>query len=341
MSIGGKKALTFSFRMCPVRPERELVDMLRELLIRDPKDLLELGRDDSSARSLVEGIYVFNTDMVVQSTDLLPGMSLGQLARKCVISNYSDLAAKGAKPLLFLASIGLPKDLEDKNFISIMKGLQKGVSEYDSYLSGGDISEANEVIIAGFAAGRVLRRLVSRKDAQPGDLIFTTGSFGLTSLAYMHLLEGMDLPPGLRDLVLGAVYEPIAKVEQGICISEFASSSTDSSDGLYWSLKELSRASGYGYVVDNLPIDKRVLSFVERAGLDPTEVVFHGGEEYELVFTVSPDKISQLEEVFKRKGWNLIKIGYVISEPGVFLKHNEDFLEVREGGWEHFKSGRK
>ncbi|RLG42877.1 MAG: thiamine-phosphate kinase [Thermoproteota archaeon] len=341
MSIGGKKALTFSFKMRPVRPERELVDMLRKLLIRDPEGLLEIGRDDSSARSLVGGIYVFNTDMVVQSTDLLPGMSLGQLARKCVISNYSDLAAKGAKPLLFLASIGLPKDLEDKDFISIMRGLQRGVSEYDSYLSGGDISEANEVIIAGFAAGRVLRRLVSRKDAQPGDLIFTTGSFGLTSLAYMHLLEGMDLPPGLRDLVLRAVYEPVAKVEQGICISEFASSSTDSSDGLYWSLKELSRASGYGYVVDNLPIDKRILSFVERAGLDPTEVVFHGGEEYELVFTVSPDKVSQLEEVFERRGWDLLKIGHVISEPGVFLKHNENFLEVREGGWEHFKSERK
>ena len=110
---------------------------------------------------------------------------------------------------------------------------------------------------------------------------------------------------------------------------------------MYWSLKELSRASGYGYVVDNLPIDKRILSFVERAGLDPTEVVFHGGEEYELVFTVSPDKVSQLEEVFERRGWDLLKIGHVISEPGVFLKHNEDFLEVREGGWEHFKSERK
>ncbi len=324
-----------------MRPERELVDMLRKLLIRDPRDLLELGRDDSSARSLVEGIYVFNTDMVVQSTDLLPGMSLEQLARKCVVSNYSDLAAKGAKPLFFLASIGLPENLGDEDFISIMRGLQRGVSEYNSYLSGGDISEANELIIAGFAAGKVSHRLVSRRDAQPGDLIFTTGSFGLTSLAYMHLLKGMDLPPVLREIVLRAVYEPVAKVEQGVCISEFASSSTDSSDGLYWSLKELSRASGYGYVVDDLPIDKRILNFVERAGLDLTEVVFHGGEEYELVFTVSPDRTLQLKDAFGRRGWDLLKIGYVISEPGVFLKHDGSLLEVREGGWEHFKSERE
>ncbi len=321
-----------------MRPERELIDLIRGLLTRDPNEMLELGRDDASARRLSEGIYVFNTDMMTSSTDLLPGISLENFARKCVISNFSDLAAKGAKPIFFMASIGLPAYMNDADFTSIIGGLEKGSSDYGAYFTGGDLGESEELVIAGFSVGRVVSRLVSRKGSRPGDLIMTTGTFGLTWLGFQHLLRGMDLPSDLRELAIKSVYEPEAKVNEGILISRYATSSIDSSDGLYWSLKELSRASGNGFLVNKLPLDPKISKFLKRRGLDEMDAVFHGGEEYHIVFTVPKENLPSLAKEFSRRGYKLLEIGVVIDKPGVFISKENEIIEVTEGGWEHFRS---
>ncbi len=321
-----------------MRPERELIDLIREIVSVDPEELLEPGRDDASARRLSDGVYVFNTDMVAESTDLLPGMSLRQLARKCVVSNFSDLAAKGARPFFFMASAGLNRNMGDEEFISIVKGLEEGSREFGAYFVGGDLGESRELVIAGFAAGRIERRLVRRSGAKPGDVLFATGWFGLTWLAFQHLLGGMDLPADVRDEAVRAAYEPVARVEEGIVASAYASSSIDSSDGLYWSLEELSKASGYGFLVERIPLHPVAESLASKGRIDPVEAAFHGGEEYEIVFTVPSDKIDALRREFDERGFALIRIGRVIEERGVFVELEGEVEEVEEGGWEHFRS---
>lgn len=320
-----------------MRPERESIDLIRRMITRDPEELLELGRDDASARNLSSGAYVFKTDMVAEGTDLLPGMSLRQLARKCVISNFSDLAAKGGHPLFFMASVGLPVDTRDEDFLDLIKGFEDGSKGYGAYFVGGDLGESEEIVLAGFAVGKIERRLVSRSGARPGDILLTTGEFGLTWLAFQHLLKGMDLPNGVRKEALRAAYEPKARVEEGIVASAYASSSVDSSDGLYWSLSELSRASGYGFLVERIPLHPLVSELAEKGMVDPIEAAFHGGEEYELVITVPQESLPDLEEEFREKGMILIRIGRVIEEREVLVKIGDEIEEVEEGGWEHFK----
>lgn len=325
---------------CPlddVRPERELVDEIVRLVTEDPGELLKLGRDDASARELDRGVYVFKMDMVTSSADLLPGMGLSQLAKKCVTANFSDIASKGGRPVLFMSSLGLPRDLTDDDFSSILKGLEEAMRKYGTYLVGGDLSESKEVVISGFAFGRVEGRLVGRSGARPGDVLMTTGCFGITWLGFKHLLEGSDLPEPLREEVLRAVYEPEARVEEGITISRYATSAIDSSDGLYWSLKELSRASGYGFLVEELPLDGRVRAHLELAGMDFMEAVFHGGEEYEIVFTVKEDLVREVTEGLELLGREPLRIGRVVEAEGVYLKVGDEPLEVPEGGWEHFR----
>ncbi len=321
-----------------MRPERELIDLIRKIISMDPEELLEPGRDDASARRLPDGVYVFNTDMVAESTDLLPGMSFKQLARKCVVSNFSDLAAKGARPLFFMASAGLNRDMGDEEFVSIVKGLEEGSREFGAYFVGGDLGESKELVIAGFAAGRVERRLVTRSGAKPGDALFTTGWFGLTWLAFQHLLRGMDLPANVKDEVVRAAYEPVARVEEGVAASAYASSSIDSSDGLYWSLEELSRASGYGFLVEEIPLHPIAEALASKGRIDPVKAAFHGGEEYEIVFTVPRNRIDALQMEFDERRLSLIRIGRVVEERGVFVQLDGKIEEVEEGGWEHFKS---
>jgi thiamine-monophosphate kinase len=317
-----------------VRPERELIDEIIRLVSEDPHGLLKLGRDDASARRLEEGIYVFKMDMVSSSADLLPGMSLRQLAKKCVVANFSDIASKGARPLLFMCSLGLPEDMGDEEFTSIFEGFEEAMRKYGTYLIGGDLGESKELVISGFAFGRVERRLVGRGGSRPGDIVMTTGSFGLTWLGFKHLLEGLELPEGLRRRALRAVYEPEARVEEGIIISSYATSTVDSSDGLYWSLKELSRASGNGFLIEELPLDEEVRLFLGESSISAT---FHGGEEYEIVFTVREEDSDKVKDELTVLGVEPIKIGRVVEGEGIHLRAGDSLIEVPEGGWEHFR----
>ncbi|MCS7102719.1 MAG: thiamine-phosphate kinase [Candidatus Korarchaeum sp.] len=320
-----------------MRPERELVDEIVKIITEDPEELLKLGRDDASARELKRGVYIFKMDMVTSSTDLLPGMSLSQLAKKCVTANFSDIASKGGRPVLFMSSLGLPRKLTDEDFLSIFRGLEEAMRRYGTYLVGGDLSESKEIVISGFAFGKVEGKLVGRNGAKPGDILMTTGSFGLTWLGFKHLLEGLDVPDQLKEDVLRAVYEPEAKVEEGIVISRYATSTIDSSDGLYWSLKELSRASGHGFLVEELPLDERVKEYLKLKDADIVEAAFHGGEEYEIVFTVREELIREVTEELEPLGLEPLRIGRVIEREGVYLRIGNDILEVPEGGWEHFR----
>ncbi|MEM0016882.1 MAG: thiamine-phosphate kinase [Candidatus Korarchaeum sp.] len=320
-----------------VRPERELIDEIMKLVKEDPGELLKLGRDDASARELERGVYIFKMDMVSSSTDLLPGMSLSQLAKKCVTANFSDIASKGGRPVLFMSSVGLPRDLSDEDFLSIFRGFEEAMRKYGTHLVGGDLGESKEIVISGFALGRVEVRLVGRGGAKPGDVLMTTGCFGLTWLGFKHLLEGLEIPERLKEDVLRAVYEPEAKVEEGIAISRYASSTIDSSDGLYWSLRELSRASGLGFLVEDLPLDERVREYLECKEMDVIEATFHGGEEYEIVFTVREDLVREVTEELELLNLEPLRIGRVIEHEGIYLRVGDGTLEVPEGGWEHFR----
>ncbi len=315
-----------------MRGEEELIDLIREIVGRDEEELLGIGRDDASARKLDKGVYVFNVDSLAESSDMLPGMSLSDFGRKAVIFSYSDLAAKGARPLFFMASLTLQRWRSTRDFEEIIRGVEEGAREYNTHLVGGDLGSGDELNIAGFAVGKVVNKLVSRSGSKPGDLIYVIGKFGLTWLAFKHLLEGMELPKRLASRALRSVYRPIARVREGLLISSYATSCVDSSDGLYRSLKELSKSSGHGFNVERLPIDEEVLKFVERKGIDPMEPTFYGGEEFHLVFTVSEDVAPAMEADLRREGLSPIAIGRVVEGKGVLYKGEE----VPAGGWNHF-----
>jgi len=315
-----------------VKREEELIDIIMEIVGRDDKELLGIGRDDASARRLDDGIYVFNVDSLTESSDLLPGMSLRDFGRKAVIFNYSDLAAKGAEPLFFMASLTMERWRSVSDFEEIVRGIEEGANEYGTHLVGGDLGSGNELNLTGLAVGKVTHRLVSRSGSKPGDLLYVTGSFGLTWLAFKHLLEGMELPKRLAKRALNSVYRPVARIKEGIVISKYASSCIDSSDGLYRSLRELSRASNNGFMVNKLPLDEDVLKFVEKKGINPIEPAFYGGEEFHLIFTVEREIAADMEKELRDEGVSPVLIGEVIKERKILYKGEE----LPSGGWSHF-----
>lgn len=320
--------------------EREIIEIIHRCLEEMPSAPISFG-DDVSAVSLDRDMLaVLTVDMFVGKTDMPPGMTLYQAARKAVVMNISDLASKGVKPSIVLTSLGLPRGLSREEVKEIGRGLNAGAREYGAYVVGGDTNEASDIIIDCVAFGKTERgSLMSRSGAKPGDIVATTGDFGNTACGFKILLEGFHAPKDLKDRILKSVYEPKARVEEGYVLarSRSVTASIDSSDGLAWSLHEIARASKVGFRIDLLPISQEAQEFAEVNKLDPIELCLYGGEEYELVVTVKPELWETAEATIRKTGGKLVKIGKATREQEVLLCIGEKKLKIENRGWEHFK----
>jgi thiamine-monophosphate kinase len=317
--------------------EKKIIRIIQEQL--DLMSDLPLGfGDDVSAISIDENhLAVLKTDMLVGKTDVPPGMSLKQAARKAVVMNISDFAAKGVKPLVILASLGLPRGLKEEDVKEIGEGLNEGAREYGTYVIGGDTNESSDLIISCSLFGLCTKeRLISRSGARPGDIVAVTGEFGKTAAGLKILVEGLPAPKKIEKPLKEAVLMPRARLREGIALSGTGgvTASIDSSDGLAWSLYELSDASDVGFAIDDLPIAKEALEFARMHRLDPCELALYGGEEYELVVTVKPEF---WEAAVREAGGSLLKIGVVTREMRIELHRNGETRPIERRGWEHFK----
>ena len=296
--------------------------------------------DDVSAIRLPGGrVAVLKTDMLVGSTDLPPGMTMRQAAWKAVIANVSDLAAKGIQPLAGVVALGLPRSLSRMDVQGIARGLSEAAKSYGFPLVGGDTNESEDltISIALFAVANG-KRLILRKGAKVHDIVAVTGKFGSTSAGLKSVLE-YGIPCGTipRELY-DALYRPRAQLELGLRLaaSGTVTSSIDSSDGLAWSLHQLSESSRLGILIDNVPVSKAACDFAREHGLRPRDLAFYGGEEYELVLTISPGKFSR---AYRAARGNLTKVGVVTDRfRGVRMKTNGSIVAVKRKGWEHFRS---
>ena len=320
--------------------ERRIIRLIWEYLDRMPDLALDLG-DDVSAVNIGGGrVAVLKTDMLVGETDVPPSMSLRQAARKAVVMNISDFAAKGVKPLAMLVSLGLPRSLSENDIRDIGAGLNDAAREYSTYIIGGDTNEASDLIISCSLLGFSRKgRVVSRDGARPGDIVAVTGEFGKTSAGLKILLEGLSAPKEIAEKLKEAVLIPRARLSEGLALSEAGvlSASIDSSDGLAMSLYELSDASDVGFIIDHVPIAEEAVRFADLYGLDPYDLGLYGGEEYELIVTVRPQLWEAAKKAVADVSGTLIRIGKVIGEKRIELRTNGEIRDIERRGWEHFK----
>jgi thiamine-monophosphate kinase len=321
--------------------ERKIIEIILGCLDQMPNMLIPFG-DDVSAVDIGSGkLAVLKTDMLVGKTDVPPSMNLWQAARKAVVMNISDLAAKGVKPIALLASIGIPRSFTKKDIQQIGKGLNAGAREYNAYVLGGDTNEASDLVISCTAFGIIEKRyLMKRSGAKPDDLVAVTGFFGKTSSGLKILLKGLTTPPEMRRELVNTVLMPQARLKEGLALAQThaVTASIDSSDGLAWSLHEISRASNVGFVIDNLPVAREAIEFAKIHNLDPVELSLYGGEEYELVVTIKPKFWGKAKKATEQIGASLTKIGQVTKEKTLLLRTKEKTVPIEARGWEHFKT---
>lgn len=326
--------------------EDRVRDLIASKLEKDPKEILGYGDDAVAFEISWDKLLVLHTDVLVGSTDILPGMSAYDVGRKAVVMNVSDLISKGAEPLSVVFSWGIPRTYDSKLVGEIADGMNRAARECGIHVSGGDTSESNDLFLSGTAFGIADRnKLLSRSTVKTGDIVASTGPFGLTSAAYRILLEGAAASSDMRERILDAAYRPKIRLAEARALvnAGLVSAGIDSSDGLARSLHWLARKSHVGFVVDNLPVTEEVTQFALMNKLDYTDLaLYEGGEEYELIFAISQENWSKALDTVAGVGGRLYRIGVAMVDPTIVLSlRNLWKKQIEDRGWQHFEKWRK
>ena len=279
---------------------------------------------------------IAKTDTMVQSTDIPQKMRLLDAARKSVIACVSDFASKGVKPEYGIISINIPKSISTKEITNIANGFKKACKEYKISIVGGDTNEGKEIVFNVCIFGKS-DRIVTRKGSNKGDLIFTTGPFGYTSLGLEILLGNNKKINNLIKKSVKSVINPKPRLDYGLKNKRYFSSSMDSSDGLSTTLNEMSKQSKKKFVINKIPINRDLENYFKKHNRDFNSAIFHGGEEYEFVFTI-PSKYRKI--IIKNSillKTPIIEIGYVELGKGVFVQNQNEKFKLKDLGWKHFK----
>jgi thiamine-monophosphate kinase len=313
---------------------------IQRALRGDPRELLGYG-DDAIAIPLGGGnVLIAHTDALIGSKDVVEGMSHFDIGWKAAVMNLSDVISKGGAPLTLMFSWGIPGDYDLEAVAEIASGMDAAAKECGTFVTGGDTSEADDLILAGVCLGLAKEgKVIGRRGAGPGDILASTGPFGLTAVAFKAALGGLEAPKGIQERAMRAICRPIPRFREGMAIAELGSASAgmDCSDGLARSIHWLSRMSGVGFELSRVPIPEEVFEFAGIHGLDPYELALYaGGEEYELLYCIRPDLWEDTVSAVEGVGGRLEMLGRA-TEGGVVLSLDGAVRPIEDRGWEHFR----
>jgi len=295
--------------------------------------------EDVESFSMGKTRIIVKVDTLVQSTDIPPKMSLREAARKSVVACVSDFASKGVNPRFGIISVNLPSGISAGQVTEIAQGLKLASREFGIQFLGGDTNQGKELVFHVCLFGKA-EKTVKRKGAKAGDLIFVSGPFGYTAAGLDILLRDAKASGSFSNRAIKSVTKPKPRLEFGLKGKELFSSSMDSSDGLSTTLNEMSRQSKCKFVVNNVPSKKEVEDFSKASKRKYEDLVFHAGEEYEIVFTVPKKCKSKIIKIAQATKTPIIEIGSVVKGRGVYVQKDK-LTKLADLGYHHFKIPKK
>ncbi|HEY6265742.1 MAG TPA: thiamine-phosphate kinase [Candidatus Acidoferrum sp.] len=306
---------------------------------------LSLGIGDDSAlfRPRPAHETILTCDWFLEGTHFLrdkhPPDAVGW---KCLARAGSDVAAMGGTPCCFLLSLALPDSHTGRWLEEFLGGLRRASRRFDCPLAGGDTTRRPEILINITVVGDVrTSRAIRRSGAGAGDLIYVSGQLGEAELGLRNFRRCKGRASRSNPLLRKHLYpDPRLELGQWLADRRLATAMMDLSDGLSSDLPRLCAASGVGARVEsaNIPV-VRVPDSDRNHGLDPLQLALHGGDDYELLFTVPANKAGMLPRKYKSVA--LTRIGKITEESGVvLLQESGGERSLIPGGWDPFRTKR-
>jgi thiamine-monophosphate kinase len=297
--------------------------------------------DDASDIPLADSTHmIVKVDTFNSGSDWLPGMTEAQAGRKTAVMAMSDLAAKGAAPIASMLSLCVPKDQEANSVREMIRGYSQYCTMNGARFIGGDMGTSCETVLTAVMLGTAVGdQIVARTGARRGDIVAVTGVFGLTSVAFRILLDGLSSSDTLRSRALTAVYRPEINLRlvPALAHAQAVTATMDISDSLAITLNTIASQSNLAFSIDRLPVAEGVAEFAESHGFNLLDVVARGGEEFSLVLTVPADKWDKAVSIAHQSRAELIPIGHAHEGNGVLWESPEGPVVIPPVGYDDFK----
>jgi thiamine-monophosphate kinase len=316
--------------------EKGLIAAIKEEFSLEKTDVFLGIGDDAAVVKIGHKNAIITKDLLVEGTHFLhrshPPYFLG---RKSINVNLSDIAAMGGAPAYVLLGLGIPSKLEIKWVEQFFSGVKSVVEKEKIVLVGGDVVRAQKITISVTAVGHG-EKVIKRSGAKPGHILYVSGTLGDAAQGLRMLKNGIRIGSGRKnDLFLKAFLDPAPQLALGRMLSrsDLASAMIDISDGLSVDTGHLCQESlcGAEIFVNKIPVSSQLYSVRKNAHT----IALHGGEDYQLLFTIPPEKESQISKV--KKKFQLTPIGRMIKERNIFVidkRNRRKDLSVK--GFQHF-----
>ena len=258
---------------------------------------------------------------------------------KCLARAVSDVAAMGGAPRCFLLSLALTETHTGKWLDMFLGGLRRASRKFQCPLAGGDTTRRNEILINVTVVGEVRAgSAVLRSGARADDILYVSGRLGEAELGLRIMRQRKGAASKKNPLTRKHLYpEPRLALGQWLVKKGLATAMMDLSDGLSSDLPRLCAASAVGARVEKVKIPRvQTTELALKHGYDPLQLALHGGDDYELLFTVPPRKTKLLPKSFR--GVRLTPIGKITRKRELLvLEENGRARQLLPGGWDPFR----
>lgn len=328
-----------------------LIERIKKGVIQyQPSTIFGIG-DDAAVIDSGTHYTLVSTDMLVEGVHFdLSYVPLKHLGYKAIAVNLSDIAAMNGIPKQVTVSLSLSNRISVEAVDEIYAGINAACENYKVDLVGGDTTSSRSgLVISVTAIGEVSKEAVCyRKGAKANDVLCCTGDLGAAYLGLQILerekqvyLNNPEMKPELteHEYVVGRQLRPEGRTdiihdlkEKGIV----PTSMIDISDGLASEVIHISNASGVGLTVfvDNLPIENLTLTTANEFKVSPITVVMNGGEDYELLMTISQEDYEKAKAIP-----DITPIGFVTEDKSNILVTNSgEKVKITAQGWNHLQN---
>lgn len=301
-----------------------------------PDVVLGVG-DDCALLTVPAGRQLaVSLDMLVADRHFFADADPQGIGHKALAVNLSDLAAMGAEPAWVTLGLTLPE--ADTGWLDgFCRGFFALAEQHGVQLVGGDTTRGPLTIavqVHGFVEpGRALRR----DGARPGDRIFVTGTPGDAGLALAVARGEIEISAPNAVYLRARMERPVPRIGPGRDLVGLASAAIDVSDGLAQDLGHILKRSGVGARLDIQRLPASAALAAKLNGDARALAILSGGDDYELCFTVPPQRLARLREYVTDWDCRCTEIGEIEAEPGLRCRREDDsLLLLKRTGHDHF-----
>ena len=282
---------------------------------------LSLSKLNKSSLKLNDDVFydkknhlVISVDTYNEGNHFLDFKNPELVIKKIIRSSISDLICKGVDPkFYFISGSGNKKKFSKNNLLKISKSLSQEQKKYKIFLSGGDTTFSNKLSFSITSVGYT-KKIVYRNNAKFNDDIYVTGNLGDSFIGLQILKNKIKVKKKISDYFINKYYKPDININFTKTLLKYANTSIDISDGLIDDLKKLINRQYLSYTLNQnkVPISKNLTNLILEKKLQKSKLISNG-DDYQILFTASPNKSRIIKNVSRKKGVKLTKIGKIIS----------------------------